>query len=129
MYIRSDLLVADDIRAAFADARQFDGQDIYITDMREFRPRGYARGFQLYAGALAGRNASAHAPDVKAATWDAYGYVMARLYKTDPGAKIASYANLAEFCRSTGQYIPRLMTAGFRALAGCVSGIGGMRRG
>jgi hypothetical protein len=119
MIIRSDKITAADIRVAFGQARMHDGQDIYEGSIRQFRPRKYRYGYELHAYATSGRRLNSGrygAGDGYAATWDAYGYAMARLYRIDPGARVADYRSVADFCAVTLRYIPRGMTAGFRRL-------------
>lgn len=113
--IYSNTLTMADIRAAFRAARTEDGQDIYLEDPREFEPKGAnrgRRGFEIFAHSLYRKQASGHRPigsyplslengsDVnRAASWTAYGYVIARLFAMDPKARIGQYGGARDFVR------------------------------
>jgi hypothetical protein len=118
----SDKLTEHDVRTAFYDARQVDGQDIWPVDIRTFRPRSYGRrnGIEFYAESLHGKMATGHRPigsyplslelgsDVpRAASWSAYGYVIARLFAMDPDARIGGYDGVAGFAKAVRSYVPR----------------------
>jgi len=115
------------VHAAFRDARGIDQQDIHVVDMRTFSPRGAERnGVEFYAGSSNGRRATGHRAigsyplcDVpRAASWTAYGYVIARLYAWDPDARIGPYSSRANFIARVTGYVPRGESSAFLALAG-----------
>jgi hypothetical protein len=121
MKVRSNVITTSDVRKAFARARAEDGADIYIDAIRSFKPRGYAYGTEFWAESLNGKRASAHGPVVsgprdgqpRAASWSDYGYLIARLYNTDPHAQIGYYDNAADFVAKVRQYQPRGQTTDF----------------
>jgi len=115
------------VHAAFRDARGIDQQDIGLTDMRAFSPRGPERnGVEFYAESSNGRRAAAHraigscslGDAHRAASWTAYGYVIARLYAWDPDARIGKYRNRADFIAQVTYRVPRGESDAFLALAG-----------
>jgi hypothetical protein len=114
MRIYSDRLTAADVRSAFSSARLVNEADIYAQDLREFHPRdGHRNGVEVYAYSYSGNRASAHGPihrgfgsdedAPRAASWDAYGWVIARLYLIDPDARIGQYRDVADFIRQVSE--------------------------
>jgi hypothetical protein len=128
MKVYSDIITEPDVQAAFADARRLDGADIHITDLRTFRPRaGWRTGWEFFAGSVSGTRASGHRAigsypldEVpRAASWDAYGYVIARLYQVDPAARIGPYGSRGDFIgRVLDLAASRRSEAPFLALVG-----------
>jgi hypothetical protein len=112
MFIRSNIIGQIDIRNAMQHARS-EGFDILIDEdgIREFKPRKFERGFQLYCEALSGPRARNGRPG-KAASWDAYGVAMAYLYKLDPNAEVAWYKNARHFLDVTGRDVERFRAPG-----------------
>jgi hypothetical protein len=107
MIIRSNLICAHHIHEAFYFARVNDGMDIYYDDFSQFTPRKFTMGYKLYGYAHEGKYASAHDSLYKAATWEAWGYVIARLYAIDPNAQISFYNSAAHFydwCKTSRNY-------------------------
>lgn len=126
MRLYSNQLSANEVHLAFKQARDH-GADIYAVDVRDFKPkRGYARGVEFYAESIRGTRPTAHREigsysldDVpRAAAWDAYGYVIAYLFKMDPGARIGGYGNAADFRRSVAQETRRKEPTHFLAVLG-----------
>jgi hypothetical protein len=116
MKLYSNLLTTEDVFWAFADARRMDGQDIRHQDVRAFVPRGYRNGVEFYAYSVTGKRASAHRPQggqfygpdaARAATWDAWGYVIARLFDRDPEARIGYYDGRNDFIVKVNQELDR----------------------
>lgn len=118
----SDTLTREDVHRAFLDALLIDGQDIHIDSMREFRAQGVTtrnygtgrmisvkhyrkHGVEFFAKSTDGKRASGHHEIAsgpadhypRAASWDAYGYVIARLFAKDPDAIIGNYAGVVDF--------------------------------
>lgn len=126
MKLYSDKIGYAEVRAAFQKARTIDRQDIYEVDVRNFRPRREHNGVEFYAESLNGKRATGHRAigsyplcDVpRAASWTAYGYVIARLYALDPDARIGQYHDRADFISSVTRYVPRGESSAFLALAG-----------
>lgn len=106
MKIRSNIITFLDMHAAFQAARDINGADIHIESWREFKPRGFAHGVEMWAESLHGTRATGHVPArasgprdgyPRAASWDDWGFVIARLYLIDPDARIGFYDNAADF--------------------------------
>lgn len=97
MYIRSNILTADNVRDAVFHARK-EGHDIFIDEegISSFKPRRFEHGFQFYCEALNGKRARNGRPG-RAATWDAHGVMMAYLFKLDPDAEISWYKGVRQF--------------------------------
>ena len=114
MKIRSNIITRENVMAAFVAARAENGADIWVEDIREFSPRGYANGVEVWAGSNYGKRASGHGPIVRgggqaayqprAASWSDYGYVMAHLFNVDPHAQVGFYDNEADFVAKVRQY-------------------------
>lgn len=104
MKIYSDHLTEGDVRQAFAMARAADRQDIHIEDLRTWKPRHHARGIEVHGGSLHGRRAANRGSDLRAASWDAWGYVIARLYAIDPAARIGFYDSRQHFRHTVCTY-------------------------
>ena len=126
MKLYSNTLRAVKVEQAFAAARSQDGQDIHLDGgARNFRARQvttydwtaqsgprrrtqrFTNGVQFYALSYHGNRATGHrmigsyetSYEERAASWDAYGYVIARLFLMDHDAVIGNYAGVADFVR------------------------------
>jgi hypothetical protein len=108
MKIYSNRLTEHDVYSAFHQARTTNGADIWPEDVRAFRPRSeFRNGIQFYAYSHGGNRATGHRSigsysleyEARAASWDAYGWVIARLYLIDPNARIGQYRDVADFVR------------------------------
>lgn len=105
MKIYSNILTQRAVEDAFALARQADHADIWIDEMRTWQPRAWTHGIEVWAYSLHGTRASAHGPIApgprdhlpRAAAWEDWGNVIARLYATDPRARIGHYKNAGDF--------------------------------
>lgn len=106
MKIYSNTLTMTEVREAFKTARDSDGADIYVEDGREFRPRSHAHGTEVWAESMHGKRATGHVParasgprdgHPRAASWDDWGFVIARLFRADPQARVGFYASKADF--------------------------------
>jgi len=116
MKLYSNKITEGGLDSAFHQARSVNGADIYPVDVRTFRPRrdGFTSGIQFYAESYSGNRATGHREigsypldDVpRAASWDAYGYVIARLFLVDPDAVIGQYSGVEDFKRQVRQYAP-----------------------
>lgn len=127
MKLYSDKIGCTEVYGAFSAARLKDDQDISVVDMRSFRPRGPEHnGVEFYAESCNGARATGHHPigsfrgcDLpRAASWTAYGYVIARLFALDPAARIGQYDGRADFIRQVTARVPRGESSAFLALAG-----------
>jgi len=93
-------------------ARDVDRQDICLDDIRAFTPRQtgpqgrpWRYGVEFYAESKCGTYATGHRPVgsypldsvARAASWTAYGYVIARLFVLDPHAVIGWYDGVGDF--------------------------------
>lgn len=104
MRIYSQVITERNVRETVAKTR-----DIYIISIRSFRPRGGGNGIEIYCGGN-GFSRSAHDGEHFAATWDAYGNLMAELYMLDPSAKIAWYKTFVDFVEKTAHEHKRIQT-------------------
>jgi hypothetical protein len=113
MKIYSNKITSEDVRSAFSRARNVNGADIWIDDLRTFRPRRrHGNGIEVFATSDGGSRATGHAPigsydrsDLpRAASWTDYGYVMSYLFNEDPGAIIAQYNGKADFVATCRKY-------------------------
>ena len=101
MFIRSDTITVNEIRIAIGSARM-QGADIFIDPdgIREFKPRRYANGYELFCESTNGRYAR-NQRGGRAATWTDYGRFIANLYLLDPNAEISFYKSAKEFMQWT----------------------------
>ena len=113
MKIYSNTLTMTKVREAFKAARDVNGADIYIEDAREWKPRGYAHGVEVWAESLNGKRATGHVPAratgtrdgcPRAASWDDWGYVIAHLFNADPDARVGFYDSKTDFVARVRQY-------------------------
>ena len=118
MIIRSDTITRADIGNAaqsvpgvnFINTNARDG---WFEPIREFKPKGYANGFEIF---LTGSSpyAAAHQDTVhggqyeKAATWDEWGIVIDKLYAIDPSARIGHYTDRSDFIEQTAKERDRI---------------------
>lgn len=128
MRLYSDKITGSDMREAFAQAR-LAGADIHLDLARAFRARQvttrswdaerglqsrtqqFSRGIEFYASSLNGSRPTAHRAigsypldEVpRAASWDDYGQVIARLFLIDHDAVIGNYAGVEDFVRQVEQ--------------------------
>lgn len=105
MRLYSKNLTGRDVRAAVAKARNTHGADIYIDSVRDFKPRRDPHGVEFFCYSMNGRQATGHRPvgsypldgENRAASWDAYGWVISELYALDPDARIGFYKNVDHY--------------------------------
>lgn len=113
MKIYSNIITESDVRAAFTSA-QVRNADIYIDgDIRTWKPRKEQYGTEVFAASRHGRAATGHVPAresgprddyPRAASWDAWGYVIAYLFNADPHARVGFYDNEADFVEKVRKY-------------------------
>jgi hypothetical protein len=104
--LHSNTITAFDVIAAAESARDHD-QDIFVTDVKDVGSRSRKQGVSFYAASLNGRYASAHDQSERAASWDAYGYLIAELFVLDPIAKIGIYDGINDFFTRTADEAAR----------------------
>jgi hypothetical protein len=111
--IYSNILTLADVRQAFKTARDVHGADIYMEEAREWKPRGYAHGVEVWAESMHGKRATGHVPArspgprdgyPRAASWDDWGFVIASLFNQDPHARVGFYDNEADFVKQVRQH-------------------------
>ena len=114
MKIRSNIITRENVMAAFVAARAENQADIWVEDIREFRPRGYAHGVEVWAESNYGKRATGRnqtgynrGSEPRAASWTDYGYVVAHLFNLDPHAQVGFYDNEADFVAKVRSYQPR----------------------
>lgn len=98
-------LTADDVYFAVKQARAEYGQDIFLDDITV----GKHGAINFYCASQHGKFAvNRHGKsEARAASWVAYGYVIAELYRRDPEAHIGFYNSVEHFrnwceeCRQT----------------------------
>lgn len=105
-------LTREDVREAVALARSR-GQDIHIAEL-DVGPRG---AITLYCESFSGTYAVNRPQEgyfardrPRAASWAAYGWVIAELFRRSPGAHIGQYKSVEDFrkwCRELHEYWER----------------------
>lgn len=109
MIVRSNIITRGDVVNAvltvpgvsFIDVGNVEG---WYVPVREFSPRSLARGFEFFLTGSSKYNAAHQGGQggyEKAATWDEWGLVIDALFAIDPDARIAWYANRADFIAKT----------------------------
>jgi hypothetical protein len=105
MRLSSNVITVQTLAKAFETARYIDKQDIWLSDIAQFNPRRARFGINFHAHSLTGKrkkNSGQYGSNSdsgydRAASWEAYGYVIAHLFKIDPQADIAQYHGEQEF--------------------------------
>jgi hypothetical protein len=120
MKIYSNKITADHVRAAFADARDAHGADIWEDIERTWMPRAYGYGTEVHGYSINGRryvNSGGWGGAFRrAASWADWGYVIAYLFKTDPDARVGIYDNEADFIAKVRRYQPAGSSLAFLAV-------------
>jgi hypothetical protein len=113
MKIYSDKITEHDVRRAFTIARDDHHADIWIEDIRTWKPRKYLYGTEVFPRSHHGSRATGHVPArasgprdgyPRAASWDDWGYVIAELYRIDPDARVGFYDSKADFISKVTKY-------------------------
>ena len=134
MKIYSNEITEADVRHAFGTARLTHHADIYIEEIRTWKPRDYACGVEVYAKSTNGTRATGHRPArssgprdgyARAASWTDWGYVIARLYNMDPDARIGFYDSEADFVAKVRQYPRNGSSLAFLAVLANINEYGG----
>jgi len=88
-------LTSEDVWNAVITARNEHDQDIHIQDLKV----GTKGAIQFWCESLNGKYAIGRNDSAghKAASWTAWGYVIAELFKRDPEARIGHYKNRDHF--------------------------------
>lgn len=101
MKIHSDVLTVEDVVQCASVCRADHGVDVQIGELVATGSRKRARGLTFKGYALSGRyaaNSGVYGADSpRAATWSAWGYLIAELFARDPGAIIGTYDGAADF--------------------------------
>jgi hypothetical protein len=95
--LRSDIIDTVRLGLCCADARINDGQDIYVSEYTATRGRGKLYSVTFYCASHHGKRRTNRGDGEMAASWTAYGYLIARLFLVDPQAVIGSYENVHDF--------------------------------
>lgn len=110
MKIHSDVLTVEDVVQCASLCRARHGVDVQIGELVATGSRKRAHGVTFKGYALSGRyaaNSGVHGADSpRAATWSAWGYLIAELFARDPAAIIGTYDGAADFvaqCESAAQ--------------------------
>lgn len=106
MKLYSDIITGSAVYEAALRARTEHGQDIYVEDLSEKKGRKRAHSITLYCGSEHGRYA-VNRPQTawrgrdrtRAASWTAWGWLLAILFKQDPHAVMGEYDGAADFER------------------------------
>lgn len=112
MRLHSDTITVNDLFQAAEKARQ-DGQDIFIADAALVGSRTRAHRIDFHAGAANGRyarNSGHYGGDRynRAASWSAWGYLIAHLFAQDPNAVIGQYKSRDHFRQLCAAEVHRL---------------------
>lgn len=112
MKLHSDIIDSGSLYYAAMQTRRDHGQDFQIGEVLDCGSRKRAHGVSFKGYALTGRystNSGIYGADSpRAATWSAWGYLIAELFKVDPHAVIGYYDGVADFerqCRETHAHI------------------------
>lgn len=102
MVIRSNQITRATIGAAAraAGVRFQSTSEDWYEPIREFTPRRYQYGFEVFLAGKSPRR-SAHDRNEYAATWTEWGVFINFLYFVDPAAQIGPYKNREDFRRQT----------------------------
>jgi hypothetical protein len=110
MKLHSDLIISRDVWTAANRARRVHGQDIYVDDEMNCgsRKRNAAVSFRCFSEhgkRSTNPGTSRDRTTYKAATWTAWGYVIAELFALDPKAIIGTYDGVEDFAAKCQQAI------------------------
>ena len=112
MKLHSDVLRKADVREAARVAREH-GYDIQVGELVRVGSRQRTSGLQFYCEAIYGKRACNGRPGY-AASWAAWGWLIAELFRRDPEAVIGWYKSPAHFsevcreeCERVTQYRPQ----------------------
>lgn len=104
MKLHSDTLRRHDVQEAARVAREH-GHDIYVDEIAECGSKSRRRGITFYCESMDGPRAR-NGREGRAASWDAYGWLIAELFNRDPSAIIGYYKSPSHFlleCRLSGE--------------------------
>jgi hypothetical protein len=105
--VYSNHITRTDVEKAFSAARVQNGADIWIEQIRTWKPRRETYGVEFTAYSQNGKHARNYGRAGRAASWSDHGYVIAHLFNIDPHAKIGFYDNEADFVEKVSKYQPR----------------------
>jgi hypothetical protein len=91
-----------DVYAAARYARS-KGHDIDVASIIT-APRG---GITFYCSSMYGKRAANGRPGERAASWTAWGWLIADLLKRDPNAIVGQYKGVEDFKRQCREYMPK----------------------
>lgn len=97
MRLTSDIIDRAELESAAFHARAQHHQDIHVHEIAVGRARGKKYGITFYAHSLHGTRATNRGDGERAATWTAWGFLIAELFARDPKAKIGQYENIHDF--------------------------------
>lgn len=118
--MHSDKLTKRDVLDAATIARSGYGQDIYVDEIMSNGSRSRASAVTFYAASANGSRASNRhgKTSAKAASWTAYGYLIAELFRRDADAIVGPYNGADDFARQVTRYTPKGESLDFLALIG-----------
>jgi len=103
MKLHSDIITKTDVDNTARLVRERYGQDIWIESVETRNSRSRDHSITFYAYSLNGKR-SRNRREGRAATWTAYGYLIAELFNCDPDAKIAWYDSPGDFRDKCAQF-------------------------
>lgn len=120
MKLHSDKLTKQDVLDAAVIANHGYKQDIYVDEIMSNGSRSRASGVTFYAASDNGRRSSNRQgkTSAKAASWTAYGYLIAELFRRDADAIVGPYDGAGDFARQVTRHTPRGESLDFLALMG-----------
>src|ERR1700745_3459087 len=95
-------ITKDDVYLVVTYARK-KGNDIWIEDIA-VGPKG---AITFYCSSLNGKRATNRGDGARAASWTAWGYLIADLFKRDPNAVIGQYRGMKDFAAQCRSYKPK----------------------
>lgn len=106
MIVRSNIITRGDVCDAVLTTPGLGFQDTYSREgwfvpVREFTPQRFSRGYEFFLTGSSPYNVNRGNRDEKAATWDEWGVVIAKLFAVDPDAQIGHYSDEIDFLRQT----------------------------
>lgn len=97
----NSIIDTHDVAAAVSRARNEYGQDIYLDEVTV----GEKGAINFYCASVSGRYSVNRRgrTNARAASWTAWGYVIATLFSIDPWAHIGQYKGMSDFVTKIGE--------------------------
>lgn len=110
MKVHSNIITADHVAIAAATARMSYSVDMQVAELCNVGSRKRSHGVTFRGYALDGNRSTNSgiygAANARAATWDAWGYFIAEMFKVDPDAIVGQYDGVSDFGAQCRAYQP-----------------------